>query len=52
MLGHAALLSIVTTFIAVLHEIDEGPVDHPVASGRRVIAREVPIALVVRAGFL
>ena len=48
----SVIQSIVSTLIPVFHEVNEGAVDHPVTTRRRVISGEVPVAVVVWASFL
>ncbi len=44
--------ALVGSLVATFHVVDEGSVDHLVATRRWIVAREVPVARVVGAGFV
>ena len=43
----AGLSGLISPFVPVFVEIDEGLVRHDVAAGSRVVAREIPVSVVV-----
>lgn len=48
----AGLPGLIGPFVPVFVEIDEGLVRHDVAAGSRVVAREIPVSVVVRNSFV